>query len=787
MIETPGSGSHVFASVTVHREQDDREAHERYGEAFVRVSAALYRDGRDSVAFHGDTTARDLVQATVATISLGAARRFMLKPKEGGRSQPYALGGGDLVVMGGTCRWGRSANRGDVSASLDRPLDLQIQRTARALGLAMIRDTTVKRLERWVIAVLVLGLCQLALAEPAAGLMGGIEGTIASQTGTPISGASVAIRGAASTCGSRIVTTDGGGHFSATGLPACVYAVTASATGFMVAGRQVTVTAGGTASLALTLVQVGVGRAKAEPVTKRPPSDKPAPRPIRRYDMSPPPSPIAPSVKPPPPQPIQLADRERDAEHDTEQYALIDENPFLAVHAHPLSTFSADVDTASYALVRQALRLGALPKPDAVRLEELINYFHYDLPPPPQGQPFSITTEVGASPFNTHYQIVRIGLQTSAIEDAKVPPRNLTFLIDVSGSMFASNKLPLLKRALLLLVDQLRPEDKVAMVVYAGTSGLVLPPTRGTDKATIRDALAALEAGGSTNGGAGIKLAYDTAQRSFVKGGINRVILCTDGDFNVGTTSEGDLARLIEGEREKGVFLTVLGFGMGNLKDSTMEKLADRGNGNYAYIDTIEEARKVLVKQAGATLVTVAKDVKLQVEFNPTQVAGYRLIGYEKRLLRDEDFNDDKKDAGDLGAGHSVSALYEVIPAGQAVPGAKVDGLKYQTAPATNGTASAAEMMTVKLRYKEPDGKTSRLLSQPVQAAQTELARTSTDFRWAVAVAGYGMMLRESKHRGNLNWKQVEALAEGAVGADLEGYRKELVELVKIAAKLSRS
>ena len=352
--------------------------------------------------------------------------------------------------------------------------------------------------------------------------------------------------------------------------------------------------------------------------------------------------------------------------------------------------------------------------------------------------------------------------------------------------MFSDNKLPLLKRALLLLVDQLRPEDKVAMVVYAGNSGLVLPPTKGMDKATIRNALTALEAGGSTNGAAGIQLAYDTAQKSFVKGGINRVILCTDGDFNVGTTSEGDLTRLIEGEREKGVFLTVLGFGMGNLKDATMEKLADRGNGNYAYIDSIEEARKVLVKQAGATLVTVAKDVKLQVEFNPTQVAGYRLIGYEKRVLHDEDFNDDKKDAGDIGAGHSVTALYEVIPAGQEVPGAKVDGLKYQTAPANNGTASA-EMMTVKVRYKEPDGKISKLLSQPVQAQLTELAKTSNDFRWAVAVAGYGMMLRESKHRGNVNWKQVLELAQGAVGNDAEGYRKELVQLAKIAAGLARS
>jgi Ca-activated chloride channel family protein len=469
---------------------------------------------------------------------------------------------------------------------------------------------------------------------------------------------------------------------------------------------------------------------------------------------------------------------------NTEAYARIDENPFQTTQQHPLSTFSADVDTASYANTRRFLKDGQLPPKDAVRLEEFINYFHYDLPPAPAGQPFSITTEVGASPWNTKYDIVRIGLKAPAIDDAKVPPRNLTFLIDVSGSMFSENKLPLLKRALLLLVDQLRPEDKVAMVVYAGNSGLVLPPTSGREKAAIRNALTALEAGGSTNGAAGIELAYETAQKNFVKGGINRVILCTDGDFNVGTTSEGDLTRLIEQKREKGVFLTVLGFGMGNLKDATMEKLADRGNGNYAYIDGIEEARKVLVKEAGATLVTVAKDVKLQVEFNPTQVAGYRLVGYEKRLLKDEDFNDDKKDAGDIGAGHSVTALYEIIPAGQPVPGAKVDALKY-TKTSTTPTNSS-ELMTVKIRYKQPDGKTSKLLEQPVKSAAAPLAQTTTDFRWAVAVAGFGMMLRESPNRGNLSWDQVEKLAEGSVGPDTEGYRRELLQLVKIAAKLHR-
>ena len=659
----------------------------------------------------------------------------------------------------------------------------------------MMRRKTVKLLELLVIACVVLGMRQLSMAEP----LGSIEGTITTKAGTGISGASVTV--ASNKCGTRTVTTDGSGHFIASGLAPCTYNVTATATGFMVAGGSVTVAAGANSSLSLSLVQVardgknmptpkGEKKAPVEPREMEAPSPVVASPPMPNYHRTPSPSKMM-------RQPL-----EQDPSMNTEAYSRIDENSFQTSQAHPLSTFSADVDTASYSNTRRFLKDGQSPPPDAVRLEELINYFHYDLPAAPKGQPFSITTEVGASPFNTNYQIVRIGLQTTAIDDAKVPARNLTFLIDVSGSMFEPTKLPLLKRALLLLVEQLRPEDHVAMVVYAGNSGLVLPPTNGREKSVIRNAITALEAGGSTNGAAGIELAYETAQKNFVKGGINRVILCTDGDFNVGTTSEGDLTRLIEKKREGGVFLTVLGFGMGNLKDATMEKLADRGNGNYAYIDSIEEARKVLVKEAGATLVTVAKDVKLQVEFNPTQVAGYRLIGYEKRILEDKDFNDDKKDAGDIGAGHAVTALYEIIPAGQAVPGAKVDALKYQktsinSAPPSGGAASpgkaglanapagdASELMTVKIRYKEPDGKTSKLLSQPVKAAKTSLAQTTIDFRWAVAVAGFGMMLRQSPNRGNLSWQEVQSLAEGSVGPDVEGYRKELVQLVKIAAKL---
>jgi Ca-activated chloride channel family protein len=467
-----------------------------------------------------------------------------------------------------------------------------------------------------------------------------------------------------------------------------------------------------------------------------------------------------------------------------EEYERIDENPFHTVASQPLSTFSSDVDTASYANVRRFLHDGQLPPKDAVRLEEMINYFHYDYPAPASGDPLSITTEVGPSPWHPAFKLVRIGLRAPEIDDAKVPPRNLVFLIDTSGSMDEPNKLPLLVSSMGLLVDQLRPQDRVSIVAYAGSVGTVLAPTPGSKKDAIRAALGALDAGGSTNGAGGIVAAYKLARDTFIKGGINRVILCTDGDWNVGITDQGGLTRLIEGERDHGVFLTVLGFGMGNLKDSTMEKLADRGNGNYAYIDSLAEARKVLVKQAGATLVTVAKDVKIQVELNPARVAGYRLIGYEKRLLRNEDFNDDKKDAGDLGAGHTVTALYEIVPAGQAVPAAKVDKLKYQTPPAA--ATSSSEMMTVKVRYKTPQGDVSKLMQRTVSDANVAMNQTTTDFRWAAAVADYGMMLRESPQRGQLQWPDVRALAAGAVGKDAEGYRAEFIKLVDKASKLVR-
>jgi Ca-activated chloride channel homolog len=644
-----------------------------------------------------------------------------------------------------------------------------------------------------------------ARAGDSAQALGEIDGTVTAG-GAALTGATVSIDGNHL---HRAATTDGSGHFAVGGLPAGSYRVLAAATGYSAARAQVTVTAGSTTSVALALT---AAPAKPEPADHGRAEHEKVELPKETADKSPRPA-SAPSEKMPPPPPMprpaspataippsgggaalvitskpggagvnQPAD---DRDMNTEQYARIDDNPYFRTDARPLSTFSVDVDTASYANTRRFLRDGQLPPRDAVRVEELVNYFHYDDPAPRGGEPFSVTTEVGPSPWNEKLQLVRIGLRTPDIDDEKVPARNLVFLIDVSGSMEDANKLPLLKRALGLLVEQLRPQDKVAMVVYAGNSGLALPATGGARKDAIRNALAGLEAGGSTNGAEGIQLAYQVARQSFIKGGINRVILCTDGDFNVGVTSEGELTRLIEGAREHGVFLTVLGFGMGNIKDSTMEKLADRGNGNYAYIDSIEEARKVLVKEAGATLVTVAKDVKLQVEFNPATVAGYRLIGYENRLLRDEDFNDDKKDAGDIGAGHSVTALYELVPVGVEVPGAKVDPLKYQTGRAPSASAGASELMTVKIRYKAPDGKTSKLLSQAVKPAQTDLARTSNDFRWSAAVAGFGMMLRESPFRGHVSWPSVASLAKGAVGSDLEGYRSEFLKMIAVAGKLA--
>ena len=468
---------------------------------------------------------------------------------------------------------------------------------------------------------------------------------------------------------------------------------------------------------------------------------------------------------------------------NTEAYDHLDENPFRRVTVDPLSTFSIDVDTASYANVRRFLNGGSLPPAGAVRIEELINYFRFEYPQPASGQPFSVTTELAECPWNPKHRLALIGLQGRDLPADNIPPRNLVFLLDVSGSMMSPDKLPLVRNALRMLADTLTARDRVAIVVYAGASGLVLPSTPGDQKARIDRAIAELEAGGSTNGAQGIQLAYRVARENFIRGGVNRVILATDGDFNVGVTSQDELVRLIEEERSSGVFLSVLGVGTGNLKDSTMEKLADKGNGNYAYLDSLHEARKVLVREAGGTLVTIAKDVKIQVEFNPKAVAGYRLIGYENRMLRHEDFNDDKKDAGEIGAGHSVTALYEIVPAGVAMEGPDVDPLKYQTPSASSARTGSDELLTVKLRYKAPDGDDSRLISTTVKSRREAL---TANLGFASAVAEVGMLLRSSKNAGSASYSTAVARARKFRGDDPDGYRAEFIRLVELASGLQR-
>ena len=478
----------------------------------------------------------------------------------------------------------------------------------------------------------------------------------------------------------------------------------------------------------------------------------------------------------------QWAEADTEERFSTESYNPIHESGFVAVADEPLSTFSIDVDTASYSNVRRFLQNGELPPADAVRIEELINYFSYDDPAPTGDEPFSVNVEVAGCPWNGEHRLARIGLKGR--ENDRSVGSNLVFLIDVSGSMQPANKLPLLKSALRLLVDQLDGRDQVAIVVYAGASGLVLSPTSGDGKQEILEALGNLQAGGSTNGGAGLSLAYKLAGENFIPGGVNRVILATDGDFNVGMTNRGSLVRRIRKDAERGIFLTTLGFGMGNLKDETLETLADKGNGNYAYIDSLAEARKVLVEEIGGTLVTIAKDVKIQVEFNPLQVGAYRLIGYENRMLNKEDFNDDRKDAGEIGAGHSVSALYEIVPPGMPESRAAVDQLRYQQPQLPDESAESGEMFTLKLRYKEPEGKSSLLLSFPVVDEGLDTAQASPDFKFASAVAAFGMLLRDSSYAGDAGFESIRRLGLAGRDHDEAGYRAGFIDLVNRAEEL---
>ncbi len=481
------------------------------------------------------------------------------------------------------------------------------------------------------------------------------------------------------------------------------------------------------------------------------------------------------------------------ARSTNESYARTDENAFVRVSQEPLATFSIDVDTASFSNIRRFLNQNQMPPRDAVRIEELINYFTYDYPNPTGRRPIAASMAVTTAPWNPRNRLVRFGVKARDIDRGRRPASNLVFLIDVSGSMNTPQKLPLVKSGLKLMVDQLGENDTVSIVVYASATGLALPPTRGDRKDAIARALDDLQAGGSTNGGAGIQLAYAQAMANFIRGGVNRVILMTDGDFNVGITSQSDLTRLIEDRAKSGVFLSVLGFGMGNLKDSTMERLADMGNGHYAYIDTLSEARKVLVEEMSGTLVTVAKDVKIQVDFNPAKVEAYRLIGYENRILRPEDFNNDQKDAGDMGAGHTVTALFEIVPRGGTVPGPSIDPSVFQpaarSAPPAPAPGAASgnsnDLLVLRLRYKLPEASESTRMDVPLADRDVPFARADADMRFAAAVAAFGMILRDSPYKGDATLTWVLDTAAGSAGPDRGGYRDEFVSLVRKAIALS--
>ncbi len=453
------------------------------------------------------------------------------------------------------------------------------------------------------------------------------------------------------------------------------------------------------------------------------------------------------------------------------------ENDFKTVKTSPLSTISIDVDRASYSNVRRYINNNQKPPADAVRIEEMINYFEYNYPQPEGDKPLAIVTELTRCPWNNDHQLLHIGMQAKKLDTENLPASNLVFLIDVSGSMSDYNKLPLVKQSMKLLTQNLRAKDKIAIVVYAGNAGLVLPSTTGDQKATIYEALDNLDAGGSTAGGAGIKLAYKVAAENYIRGGNNRIVLATDGDFNVGISGENQLERLITQEREKGIYLTCLGYGMGNYKDSKLEVLADKGNGNYAYIDNTREAKKTLVKEFGGTIFTLAKDVKTQIEFNPAKVSGYRLIGYENRLLNDEDFKDDKKDAGEMGSGHTVTIMYEIIPANINSKKLRVvDDLKYQQHKSLN---YSQELATIKFRYKKPNGNKSMQMAHVISGVEKEMNNTSKNLRFASSVAMFGMLLKKSEHKGNAHYKKVITMAKNSIGKDKEGYRSEFIELVE--------
>jgi Ca-activated chloride channel homolog len=608
---------------------------------------------------------------------------------------------------------------------------------------------------------------------------GEIAGTVRDGAGAPIAQAQVQVVGTA-----LFVLTDTAGAYLLAAVPAGSVTVRAARPGFRAAEAAGTVRADSRLTLNFTLAPLG----RRDQVANQN-------RELKARDEAAAKSMAAPAeadrlLGPVSPAPMNAAAgvtagvepwRWQREPGNTENYNTVNENRFLTALTTSVSTFSIDVDAASYSNVRRFLSQGTLPPADAVRLEELVNYFPYRYADRTGRHPFAVSTEVGPCPWAPDHRLVRIGLQARRVATRDLPPSNLVFLLDVSGSMQSPDKLPLVKQAFRALVQELRPQDRVAIVVYAGAAGLVLPPTGGADQRAILDAIQRLEAGGSTAGGAGIRLAYDVAREHFNRDGNNRVILATDGDFNVGVSSDADMVRLIEQRREEGTFLTVLGFGTGNLKDSKMEQMADKGNGHYAYIDSFREAQKVFVQEFGGTLFTVAKDVKIQVELNPARVRSYRLLGYENRLLNREDFADDRKDAGELGSGHSVTALYEVVPVTR--PVAEVDdSLVYQDVSVRPDARRSDELLTVRVRYKDAQGSVSRLLETPVKDRNN--GRASEDMRFASAVAGFALLLRDSEHRGGASFDQVLSLARGARGDDENGYRGEFIGLVEAAKTL---
>ena len=643
------------------------------------------------------------------------------------------------------------------------------------------------RAARWSLARRVPGLVAvLALSLAATGAApvrqppttGQVAGTVRDEAGAPVARAQVQVVGTALS-----TLTDTAGVYLLPAVPAGPVTVRATRAGYRPAESAGTLRPGGRLTLNFTLAGANrrdqVANQPADRELRNERAAKSKALPVAEADMLR--APAAAGVSGGVPSGVEPWRWQREP-GNTENYNAINENRFLTALTTPVSTFSIDVDAASYSNVRRFLSQGVLPPVDAVRLEELVNYFPYRYPDHIGRHPFAISTEVGPCPWAPDHRLVRIGLQARRVPTDELPPSNLVFLIDVSGSMQSPDKLPLVKQAFRALVKELRAQDRVAIVVYAGAAGLVLPPTSGGDRATILEAIDRLEAGGSTAGGAGIRLAYDVAREHFNREGNNRVILATDGDFNVGVSSDAEMVRLVEQRREEGTFLTVLGFGTGNLKDSKMEQMADKGNGHYAYIDSFREAQKVFVQEFGGTLFTVAKDVKIQVELNPAKVRSYRLLGYENRLLNREDFADDRKDAGELGSGHSVTALYEVVPVGAKAVAAGDDSLTYQEVSVRPEARRSDELLTVRVRYKDPQGSVSRLLETPVK--DRSRGQASEDMRFASAVAGFALLLRDSEHRGQSSFDQVLALARSARGADENGYRGEFIGLVETAKTL---